>query len=147
MAHQRHKPEDTALHKLVRENLWGFLQQALEETGKRMPSLVVEAWRRYLTCGLGGAGFRRRQCEDCGHEEITCFSCKTRQLCPSCSARQMAEGAMKLVETVLPVAPVRQYVLSLPFELWGILGYRTKLMNRVQMVFCHVVQQWTEERT
>ena len=75
MAYQRHKPEDTALHKLVRENLWGF---------------------------------RRRQCEGCGHEEICCFSSKTRQLCPSCSARQMAEGAIHLVESVLPVAPVRQ---------------------------------------
>jgi hypothetical protein len=46
----------------------------------------------------------------------------------------MVERAMHLVESVRPMAPVRQYVLSLPFELWGILGYRTKLMNRVQVV-------------
>ena len=93
MQHTRHKPEDSALHKLVREHLPSFLARALEETGKPMPAFIVEAWRKYLSCGLGGAGFRRRQCEDCGFEEILCFSCKVRAgPCCSCCARQLAEG-------------------------------------------------------
>ncbi len=45
------------------------------------------------------------------------FSCKQRALCPSCDGRRMAEQAAKLCDDVLPVAPMRQYVLSLPHAL------------------------------
>ncbi|MBI5493840.1 MAG: transposase zinc-binding domain-containing protein [Deltaproteobacteria bacterium] len=106
-----------------------------EETGKKLPAFVVNAWRSYLDCGLGGAEFRRLVCEKCLDETIVCFSCKTRQLCPSCAARHMANGPAKLVDTVIPRVPMWQNVLSLLFGTWGRAGLRPKPMNSVQREF------------
>ena len=36
---------------------------------------------------------------------------------PSCGARRMADSAAHLVDGVLPEKPVRQWVLSVPFQL------------------------------
>ena len=48
---------------------------------------------------------------------LVAFSCKHRGLCPSCGARRMCNKAVQLVDRVLPNVPVRQWVLSLPWEL------------------------------
>ena len=40
-----------------------------------------------------------------------------RGFCPSCGARRMAESAALLVDEVLPHEPMRQWVLSFPFQL------------------------------
>ena len=53
----------------------------------------------------------------CRHEYALPFSCKGRGFCPSCTGRHMAETAAHLVDHVLPDVPVRQWVLTLPFEL------------------------------
>ncbi|MCB9025203.1 MAG: transposase zinc-binding domain-containing protein [Bdellovibrionaceae bacterium] len=45
------------------------------------------------------------------------FSFKRRGFCPSCGARRMAESATHFVNEVLPHKPLRQWVLSLPFQL------------------------------
>src|SRR5690606_16365891 len=44
-------------------------------------------------------------------------SCKNRGLCPSCAGRRMAAQAAHLVDCILPAVPLRQFVLSFPFEL------------------------------
>ena len=61
-------------------------------------------------------GFLRVRCEDCAHERVVAFSCQRRSFCPGCMERRMVDTAARLVEAVLPV-PVRQWVLSLPFEI------------------------------
>jgi hypothetical protein len=49
------------------------------------------------------------------HRAITtAFSCKRRGLCPSCTARRMADTAAHLVDQVLPQAPYRQWVFTVP---------------------------------
>jgi len=48
---------------------------------------------------------------------LVAFSCKGRGFCPSCGGRRLTERAAHLVDHVLPRVPVRQWVLSLPFEL------------------------------
>lgn len=50
------------------------------------------------------------------------FSCKRRGFCPSCGARRMAESAALLVDEVLPEQPMRQWVLSFPFQLRFLFG-------------------------
>ncbi|MFX0677454.1 hypothetical protein ABEL36_23130, partial [Escherichia coli] len=42
--------------------------------------------------------------------------------CPSCGARRMAESAALLVDEVLPEQPMRQWVLSFPFQLRFLFG-------------------------
>ena len=39
-----------------------------------------------------------------------------RGFCPSCGARRMAESSALLVDEVFPHQPVRQWVLSFPFQ-------------------------------
>ena len=59
----------------------------------------------------------RVRCEDCHHERLVAFSCKRRGFCPSCGARRMVESAALLVDEVFPAEPIRQWVLSFPFQL------------------------------
>jgi len=45
------------------------------------------------------------------------FSCKGRCVCPSCTNRRMAEVPAHLSGSVVPVVPMRQWVLSVPKRL------------------------------
>ncbi len=47
---------------------------------------IDEQVRRYLDCGLFENGFVRIRCPDCAEEYLLAFSCKTRELCPSCGS-------------------------------------------------------------
>jgi len=46
-----------------------------------------------------------------------CCVCKRRGFCPNCGARRMAERAALLIDDVLPHAPMRQWVFTVPFPL------------------------------
>jgi hypothetical protein len=54
------------------------------------------------------------RCTTCHDEIVVAFSCKRRGLCPSCTARRMADTAAHLVDRVLPRAPYRQWVFTVP---------------------------------
>ncbi|MFZ9521647.1 MAG: transposase zinc-binding domain-containing protein, partial [Silvanigrellaceae bacterium] len=71
----------------------------------------------YLRCGIYAHGFGRVQCGSCQHEKIVPYSCKGRGFCPSCGARRMAEAAIHLVDELLPLVPVRQFVITFPVQL------------------------------
>lgn len=114
-AFARHRPEDTTLHHVVRENLQ-TLYAALEEQGTRLPDFVRDELEGYLGCGLLTRGFALLRCDDCRESQLVAFSCGSRGFCPSCLGRRMAETAANLVEHVLPAVPLRQWVLTLPFE-------------------------------
>ena len=70
------------------------------------------------------------------------FSCKRRGWCPSCMGRRMVDTAARLVDEVLPQVPVRQFVLSLPFEIRYRLAYDGKLISGLLAVFLRVVTAW-----
>ena len=75
---------------------------------------VVQAFRKYLECGIFAHGFARVRCADCGADFLVAFSCKGRAVCPSCNTRRMVETAAHLTDHVFPHFPVRQWVLSVP---------------------------------
>ena len=75
---------------------------------------VDEQVRRYLDCGLYENGFARVQCPDCHEEYLLAFSCKTRELCPSCAARRAAATAALLREEVLEEVCHAQWVFVMP---------------------------------
>jgi hypothetical protein len=56
----------------------------------------------------------RVRCNACDDELVVDFPCKRRGICPSCTARRMADTAAHLVDRVLPLAPYRQWGLSAP---------------------------------
>ncbi len=110
------RPEKTLLHKTVRQNLETFLVATDEQDDFRgsVPHHVEAAFRKYLKCGLLCHGFARAYCAGCGHNFMVAFSCKNRDICPSCSTRRMVETAAHMVDDVLPRVQFRQWVLSVP---------------------------------
>ncbi len=52
-------------------------------------SFVDKQVLRYLDWGLYENGFARIRCPDCAEEYLLAFSCKTRELCPSCAAKRL----------------------------------------------------------
>ena len=64
---------------------------------------------------------------------------KGRGLCPSCGARLMLDVATHFVERVFPEVPIRQYVLSPPSELVGLLAARADTLAAMARVFVEAI--------
>ena len=64
----------------------------------------------------------RARCTGCGQAFVVAFSCKGRGVCPSSSGRHMAQTAAHLADHVIPPVPVRQWVISVPKRLRGMLA-------------------------
>ena len=129
-SYQRHRPEQTLLYQIVEQHYPAFTAH-LAERGKELPGYVQREFEDYLKCGRLEHGFLRVRCESCHVEHLVAFSCKRRGFCPSCGARRMAESAALLVDEVFPEQPVRQWVLSFPFQLRFLFASRPETMSRV----------------
>lgn len=99
--------------------------------GRRLPAYVRQEFEGFLRCGRLDHGFLRVRAEDCKHECLVAFSCKRRVFCPSCSARRIAESATLLVDEVLLAVPLRQWVLSFPYQLRLLLARQPGMMGKV----------------
>ncbi|MDF1566121.1 MAG: transposase [Deltaproteobacteria bacterium] len=128
------------LHRVVRTHLAAF-----RELRPDLPFHVVQAFEDFLACGLLPNGFARLQCCQCRHDKLLPFSCKGR-LCPSCNGRRMYETAAHLVDRVLPPAPYRQWVLSLPKRVRYLLVTRRELVAPVHAVFVRTLYAWFRKR-
>lgn len=94
-----------------------MFKQYLDAQGRSLPGYVQQEFDNFLQCGRLEYDFLRVRCEECKHERLVAFSCERRGFCPSCGARRMAECAALLVDEVLPHEPIRQWVLSFPYQL------------------------------
>ena len=54
----------------------------------------------------------------------------SRGFCPSCGAKRMVEHAALLVDEILPEAPYRQWVLSVPFQLRFLFASKPEVMSK-----------------
>ena len=104
-----------------------------------MPGYVQREFEDFLQCGRLEHGFLRVRCESCHAEHLVAFSCKRRGFCPSCGVRRMAESAALLVDEVLPEQPMRQWVLSFPFQLRFLFASRPEIMGRVLGIVYRVI--------
>ena len=127
--YQRHQPEHTLLYQLV-ERHYPTFNTLMAKTGRPLPDIVQQEFDAYLKCGRLEHGFLRVQCSRCKHEDLVAFSCKKRGFCPSCGARRMVEHAALLVDEILPQAPYRQWVLSVPFQLRFLFASYPELMGK-----------------
>ncbi len=127
-------PEQTLLHRVIREQLGAFLARA-RGTDTGLPHFVEQELRAFLRCGILAHGFLRLRCDACGHERLVAFSCKRRGFCPSCGGRRMADTAAHLVDRVLPAVPIRQWVLTLPHSLRYRCAYDARLASDVLRAF------------
>lgn len=96
----------------------------------------------YLECGIHAYGFARPVSSSCGHELLLAFSCKRRGVCPSCSARRMSDTAARLIDTVLPPVRLRQWVLSVPFDLRIILAKSPAALSACGRLFVEEIFRW-----
>ncbi len=117
LQYEQRRPEATALYGLVQSHLETFLAEAREAHDRTLPRYVEPELRAYLACGIHAHSFLRARCSAYGHELLVAFSCKRRGVCPSCNARRMCAAAAHITDALLPEVPVRQWVLSVPFEL------------------------------
>jgi hypothetical protein len=125
------RPTETVLYDLVRENVESFVAYAGEHYDRGLPRYVEREMRAYLKCGVFSEGFTRARCDACGHDLLVAFSCKTRTVCPSCTGRRMANTAAAIVDRVLPDVPVRQYVLTLPYELRKLAAFKADVLTAI----------------
>jgi hypothetical protein len=142
--YQRRRPEDTVLHQVVRDHLEAFLADARVRSphGCGAPRHVERELRGYLRCGLLAHGFIRTRCAACGFERLVAFACKGRAVCPSCRGRRMTDLAAQLVDRVLPVAPYRQWTLSVPWALRPRLAHDRALLSRALAAFIGAIFRW-----
>jgi hypothetical protein len=123
--------------------LWKLDRQD-EECGT--PLFVKREFQRFVRCGVLAHGFARFRCTGCGTDRLVAFSCKGRGFCPSCGGRRMTERAAHLIDHVLPRAPVRQWVLSLPFELRYRLAWDHELCRAVLAVYTRALLGFYRKR-
>jgi hypothetical protein len=126
---------------VVRTHLETFLAHARETYEAPLPRYVEDELRGYLRCGVFAHGFVRAHCDACGHDLLVAFSCLGRGVCPSCAGRRMASVAARLVDRVLPAVPVRQWVLSLPFELRALAAFRADVLAALVRIFVEAVDR------
>lgn len=138
-AYRPRRPTETVLYAVVRDHLETFLAHARETYEAPLPRYVERELRGYLRCGVFAHGFVRAHCDTCGHDLLVAFSCKARAVCPSCAGRRMANVAAHLVDRVLPAVPVRQWVLSLPFELRALAAFRADVLSALGRLFIEAV--------
>jgi len=135
------------LHRVVREHVQTFLSELDRREHERgAPLFVKREFQRFVRCGVLAHGFARFRCTGCGTDRLVAFSCKGRGFCPSCGGRRMTERAAHLVDHVLPRAPVRQWVLSLPFELRYRLAWDHRLCRAVLAVYARALRGFYRKR-
>jgi hypothetical protein len=104
---------------------------------------VKDAFERYPACGDFSRGFVRCHGGACCHDVLVAFGCKQRGLCPSCGARRMCDVAANVTDAIFPSAPVRQWVLSLPFELRGLAATKPDVLTALGRIFAEEVARAT----
>jgi hypothetical protein len=127
-------PEDNPLYGIISEHLETFLARQ-RERDRPVPRFVERELLSFLDCGVLARGFLRVHCDACGKDLAVAFSCKGRSVCSSCCGRRMADTAAQLVDRVLPVAPIRQWVLSSPFTLRYRFAYDSRPASAVLRIF------------
>lgn len=140
-AHVRHRPEQTLLYQLV-ERYYPEFARLMAQQGSPLPRYVAREFDDYLKCGRLEHGFLRVRCESCCHEKLVAFSCKRRGFCPSCGARRMVDSAALLADEVLPRVPLRQWVLSVPFQLRFLFASYPDLMAKALGIVYRTIATW-----
>ena len=131
---------------LEAERHYDEFQSLLAAQGTPLPSYVQTEFEAFLKCGRLEHGFLRVQCERCHHERLVAFSCKKRGFCPSCGARRMADNAALLIDHILPMVDMRQWVISFPFQLRFLFANYPAIMSKAlgivtRLISTHLIQK------
>ena len=117
-------PERTALYRLLESGFEDYVlvhPDRYESRWGPLREVVRRDVHAYLACGRLLGGFARIRCPRCRAEHLLAFSCRTRNLCPSCQAKRSALFAEWLVECVLLDVAHRHVVFTVPKSLRGLI--------------------------
>ncbi|MGK0156045.1 MAG: hypothetical protein ACI9SE_003012 [Neolewinella sp.] len=141
---QRRNPEETVLYRAVQSE-WATSLTQLEAGDRHVPRFCRREVEAFLRCGILAHGFARVFCAQCRHDDVVAFSCKGRGFCPSCGTRRMVDTAALLVDQVIPdVAPVRQWVLSLPYRVRLLCAHDPMALSAVRRILVRAVSGYYE---
>jgi len=112
---------------------------ALDAAEVYLPRFVWRELESIIDCGVLDRGFVRVVCGACKHERVVGFSCKGRGVCSSCVGRKMNELAFHLDGHVVPLVPIRQFVLTLPIQLRFLVARDPLLLSAVRAVSLRAV--------
>jgi len=127
-------PRATPLYRLVEgffDEVKGQWEERFEGRYGFWRGFVDEQVGRYLDCGLFENGFARVRCPDCREEYLLAFSCKTRDLCPSCAAKRSVATAALLADEVLEEVGHAQWVFVMPKMLRLYFLHHRELLGRL----------------
>lgn len=137
---------ETGLYRVLQEHLETFIERT-ESGGRELSASVKKDLRGFLECGVVQLSFAHFRCASCGHSRRVPFSCRGRGFCPSCTGRRMADQAAQLVEHVILHVPVRQRVLSPPFDLRALVAFKSNLRRLVLREFPRAVYACIRRQT
>ena len=141
---QRRKPEESVLYQAV-QSCWATSLTQLEAGDRHVPRFCCREVEAFLRCGILAHGFARVWCQQCRQNDVVAFSCKGRGFCPSCGTRRMVDTAALLVDQVIPdVAPVRQWVLSLPYRVRLLCAHDPMALSAVRAILVRAVSGYYE---
>jgi hypothetical protein len=107
------RPEKSILFEVVKKHYRTWKRNAQNPVSRH----VEKAFEKYLECGNPANGFACAHCGCCHTDFFIAFSCKKRGICPSCNTRTMVATAAHLIEHVIPLVPMRQWVISFPLRI------------------------------
>jgi hypothetical protein len=142
--YQRRRPEQSALYKII-QAYWPEFAERAEAIGG-LPDFVKREFEAYLDCGILERGFVSVSCPTCGFERLVAFSCKMRGFCPSCVGRRMNDCAAHLVDRVMPLTAIRQWVCTMPYSLRYPMGYDKKLCADILSGYAAELMRWYKQR-
>lgn len=138
------QPRTTPLYRLAEElydEVKGLWEERFERRYGFWRGMVDEQVRRYLDCGIFENGFARIHCPDCHAEYLLAFSCKTRDLCPSCAAKRGAATAALLAEDVLEQVGHAQWGFVIPKMLRPDFLHDRELLGRLALAAWQTVRE------
>ena len=118
--------------------------EELRAAGKIRRPVEERVLKRFQDCGDLHKGFARIHCDNCGHDYLLAFSCKTRYFCPSCHQKRMLAFGEWIQEQVLAQVPHRQYVFTLPKLLRPLFHHRPYLGELCRLIGSLLTQNYKE---
>jgi len=137
-------PERTALYRLLDRHFEAYRRVHADRFEPRSGPLrpeVVAAVSAFRDCGRLHGGFARIRCPGCGGEHLLAFSCRTRNLCPSCQAKRSAVFAERVVGEVLLEVAHRHVVFTVPKALRGLIERERGLHGLMARVAWGVIRE------
>ena len=143
--YERHKPQKSLLYQIIQRH-WPSFVAHCEAHDHPVPNFIKKEFEAYFRCGVLDYGFARIYCQECHYDRLIGFSCKKRGFCGSCLARRMSETSSRLVDSLIPHIPTRQWVLSVPAPLRYLIAYDNNALNAVLSIFMGVLFSYLRKK-